>query len=151
MRFAYSSVGRRKNTTQTNAGNPTSLKTAPVTETTTSKATAVMQSFAGTPSPWIASFKSCQTSHHAASCLLSVNTSWTVPLQVYSVTEWPLPYLPPLPLLTDLNDTLPAARRHSRLRIIINPFCTFTNKYRICCIGIWMRITKTKFKNSNLV
>ena len=31
------------------------------------------------------------------------------------------------------------------------PFCTLTNKYRISCIRIRIRIIKTKFKNSNCV
>ena len=39
-------------------------------------------------------------------------------LHVYPVTECLLPYLPPLPLPTDVNDTLPAARRGGGLRII---------------------------------
>ena len=42
------------------------------------------------------------------------NTSWMSPFRVYPITEWQLLYLPPLPLPTDLNDTLPAARHHGR-------------------------------------
>ena len=98
----------------------------------------LLRSFGGTPSPRVTSFETCnvrQTSHHATRQLMPAIIDPPVTARgwrhfIYHTTEWPLPYLPPLPCqLTSLTLCQRPTTMADNASSSVNPFCKWISNF----------------------